>query len=373
MMSEPGMISFGGGNPATEAFPSKEIRAISDNLLAEEPGQVLQYSLTEGYPALREQGKKYLNRNFDIVKEQDTVIVTTGSQQVMDLLGKIICNEGDVIATENPAFMGALNAFRSYGAKLVGIDMEPDGVNLAQLEAVLSAPQKPKVFYTIPNFQNPTGITTSLEKRQAVYELCAKYGVLILEDDPYGALRISGSPIAPIKSFDTAGIVMHASSFSKVLAPGMRLAMCAGPSELMAKMALAKQVSDVHTTLWSQRVCERFLALHDMEKHLERVSGIYRKKANLMISEFERLMGGRIKFNRPEGGMFVWVTLPDNIDTAEFVRRCLEKKLMLVPGNAFTVDENAKVQSVRTNFSTPTEEQIKAGAQIMASVLDELS
>lgn len=371
-MSDPELISFAGGNPAAEAFPVEEISRISAELLRQDPTGTLQYSITEGYTPLRKAGEEYLNREFLIKKPEDSLIITSGSQQVMDFLAKLLCNEGDVIATEDPAFLGALNAFRSFGAKLVGVELEEDGVNLAALEAVFSATPKPKLFYTIPNFQNPSGVTTSLAKRKAIYGLAKKHGVLVLEDNPYGELRISGEEIPPIKSFDEEGVVVYAASLSKIFAPGLRVAFCVGPAEILQKMVVAKQSNDVHTNVWAQRVCERFLTECDMDAHITRLRSIYREKAETMMREIDEKLAGRVRYIRPQGGMFLWLTLPPSVPMQTFVQKCLAKKLALVPGNAFFVDEEAPCQSVRANFSAPSKAQIQTGVTIMATVLDEM-
>ncbi len=371
-MADPTLISFAGGNPDADSFPAGAIRAISDELLRDEPAATLQYSITEGYPPLIEAGKAYLNREWKVVGEGDSVIITAGSQQVMDLFSRLVCDEGDLVAVDDPAFLGALNSFRAYGVRLAGVPVQPDGPDLAALEAILTGDVKPRFYYTIPNFQNPTGAVTSLEKRKAIYELCTRHGVPILEDNPYGELRIEGEGLPPIKSFDTENAVVYAASMSKILSPGMRVAFCVGESELMGKMVLAKQGNDVHTNLWGQRVCERFLTRYDMEEHLARLRGIYREKALLMTEELKRQLGDKLSFWAPQGGMFIWATLPAGVDTPAFVQRCLAKKLAIVPGSAFFVDEAAPCQSVRLNFSTPTKQQIVQGVSIMAEVLGEL-
>ena len=369
-MNTSDLISFAGGNPDATAFPVAEIEEISAKLLQQEPVPTLQYSVTDGYPGLLIQGEKYVNQFWPVKKDGDGMMVASGSQQIMDILAKLLCNKGDVVATEDPAFLGALASFRGYEAKLVGVEMEQDGVNLAALEAVLSAPEKPKLYYTIPNFQNPTGITTSLAKRKAVYELCKKHGVPILEDNPYGELRISGEDIPPIKSFDEEGLVVYAASLSKIFAPGLRVAFCVAPKELLTKMVTAKQSVDVHTNIWAQRVCEAFFREKDMNAHITRLRGIYREKANCMTQELDRCLAGRVGYQKPEGGMFIWLTLPEEVPMREFVQNCLQEKLAVVPGNAFYVDEDAACHSVRINFSTPTKEQIVTGVEIMEKVLN---
>lgn len=369
-MNDPSLISFAGGNPAAESFPIDAIRQFSDELLSQDPIGALQYSVTEGYPPLRQAVREYANREFPVVTAQDDLIITSGSQQIIEFMTKLLCNEGDVVAVEEPAFLGAYNSMRSFGAKLAGVPLQPDGVDLACLEQVF-ARQKPKFFYCIPNFQNPTGYTTSLEKRKAIYELAVKYQVPVLEDDPYGVLRICGEALPPIKHFDTQGAVVYAGSFSKVLCPGMRLAFCAGDADLIGKMVVAKQGSDVHTNIWAQRVCERILTQIDLDRHFAYLQAIYREKAEYMMQQLDERLSGRIHYNKPQGGMFLWVTLPDSVDAAEFVQRCLQKKLAVVPGSAFYTTD-VPCQSIRLNFSTPTKEQIAKGVEIMDSVLREL-
>ena len=372
-MSDPSLISFAGGNPAADSFPVADIRAFSDKLLETDPVGMLQYSVTEGYGPLRQACRDFANRKWPVVKKSDEVIITSGSQQVIEFMAKLLCNEGDVVAVEEPAFLGAYNSMRSFGAVLRGVPLQPDGVDLEALEAAFAAEPKPKFFYCIPNFQNPTGYTTSAAKRKAIYELAVKYGVPVLEDDPYGALRISGEDVPPIKHFDETGAVVYAGSFSKILCPGMRLAYCAGQPEFITKMVTAKQGSDVHTNVWAQRVCERILTQTDMNAHIARLQAIYRDKANYMMEKIDEELAGAVSYVRPEGGMFLWAKLPAEVPTAAFVQRCLEKKLAVVPGSAFYTDSGVDQPFVRLNFSTPTKEQIDRGVAIMADVLDELT
>lgn len=372
-MSDPGLISFAGGNPAADSFPVADIRAFSDKLLETDPVGMLQYSVTEGCGPLREACRAFANRKWPVVKKSDEVIITSGSQQAIEFMAKLLCNEGDVVAVEEPAFLGAYNSMRSFGAVLRGVPLQPDGVDLEALEAAFAAEPKPKFFYCIPNFQNPTGYTTSAAKRKAIYELAVKYGVPVLEDDPYGALRISGEDVPPIKHFDETGAVVYAGSFSKILCPGMRLAYCAGQPEFITKMVTAKQGSDVHTNVWAQRVCERMLRETDMNAHIARLQAIYREKAGCMMEKLDERLSSAVTYVRPEGGMFIWAKLPGEMPAGEFARRCLEKKLAVVPGSAFYTDSAVDRPFVRLNFSTPTKEQIDRGVAVMAEVLAEMT
>lgn len=373
-MNDPELISFAGGNPAADSFPIEAIRHFSAELLQNEPVAALQYSISEGHPAMRAAARDFANRQWLVVSERDEIIITSGSQQIIEFMAKLLCNEGDTVAVEEPAFLGGYNAISSFGAQLVGVDVEPDGVNLAALEAVFAANPKPKFFYCIPNFQNPTGYCTSLEKRKAIYKLAVQYGVPVLEDDPYGALRIAGQALPPIKHFDTEGAVVYAGSFSKIFCPGLRLAFCAADPGLIGKMTVAKQVSDVHTNIFAQRICERVLTQTDMDAHIQRLQNIYRDKAEYMMAQIDEKLTGRIQYIKPQGGMFVWATLPEGVSASEFTSRCLAKKLAVVPGAAFYASESkaAACNSVRLNFSTPTKPQIEQGVAIMSRVLTEM-
>ncbi|NLA77019.1 MAG: PLP-dependent aminotransferase family protein, partial [Clostridiales bacterium] len=293
---------------------------------------------------------------------------TSGAQQVMDLATKTLCNEGDTIICENPSFIGSLNCFRSYGCRLVGVDVEADGMNTAQLENALKSEKNVRFIYTIPNFQNPSGATMSLENRHAVYELAKKYGVLIVEDNPYGDLRVTGKHIEAIKSFDTEGIVIYAGSFSKILSPGIRVGYSIAPSEISAKMTVGKQGEDVHTPVFNQMLVDEWMATSDFEGHIEKICGIYRAKLGLMCDLIESELGSFVEYVRPEGGLFVWCRLPDRVDMPDFCKKAVENKVAVVPGIAFLPDENAKSSCIRLNFSTPSSENIEKGMAILAKV-----
>ncbi len=366
--SDPEVISFGGGNPAKEAFPVEAIKRISNELFEEDPISMLQYGITEGYGPLRESAKAFFNRDDQVSKEYDDIIITTGSQQIMDLLAKCVCNEGDIVISEDPSFLGALNSFRSNGATLVGVPVEEDGMNMEALEKAMQMKPTPKFLYVIPNFQNPMGTTMSLEKRKKTYELAKKYGVLILEDNPYGDLRFAGEMVAPIKSFDEDGIVVYAASLSKIIAPGMRVAVAIGHKTLLQKMTVAKQVADVHSNVWAQRVMDRFLRETDMNEHLTRLQAIYRDQATLMLKEMDEHFHPSVKYTRPEGGMFIWVTFPDGVDVNAFIQDAIKQKVAVVPGVAFLCDDKAPCQSIRMNFSTPTKENIIKGVRILGEL-----
>ena len=370
LASDPSIISFAAGNPAPEAFPSDAIAKITAEILADNPISALQYSVTEGYLPLRQALKSYLAKRFDVGKENDELIILSGAQQAMDFTFKVLCDEGDVVITEEPSFVGALNTFRSHQVNLVGVAMEDDGISIEGLEKALHEnKEKVRFIYLIPTFQNPSGITMSLAKRKACYKLAKEYGVAILEDNPYGELRFSGEDIPPIKSFDEDGIVIYVGTFSKILAPGIRIGYALLPNELSARMVVAKQCNDTHTNIMSQILCHRFMTEYDFDAHLSELSRIYKKKSGIMLGLLDEKLSGKIKYTRPEGGLFVWCELPEGIDMPGFVAKLLDNKLAVVPGNAFMTDPDMPTQTFRMNYSTPSDEQLAQGMEILVKVL----
>lgn len=373
MTSNPDIISFAGGNPASDAFPVEDLKRISAELFEEDPIGLLQYGITEGDAGFLEAANKFFNREEQVTRAVDQIIATTGSQQIMDLLTKVLCNEGDVVACEEPAFLGALNSFKEDGAVLRGVGFTKEGeLDLAQLETALSIQPRPKFFYTIPNFQNPMGTTMSLETRKQVLALCKKYGVLILEDNPYGAIRFTNEHVPSIKSLDEDDMVIYAASLSKILAPGLRLAVCIGREDIVGKMVVAKQGADVHTNLWAQKVAARFLSTCDMNAHLSRIQAIYKKKCELMLKTMDETFDQRVTYTRPDGGMFIWVNLPEGSDVLKFAKEAIENNVAIVPGISFYTSEEKPCYAIRLNFSTPTDEKIVKGIQILGQMTHQL-
>ena len=363
--ADPSVISFAAGNPASEAFPVKEIAEITADIFANDPITALQYSVTEGYPALRTRLKEFVKSHYHIGNESDDLIIMSGAQQGIELSCKVLCNEGDVVICEVPSFVGSLNSFKSFNAKLVGVPVENGGMNLEKLETALKENPHTKLIYVIPNFQNPSGTCMSLEKRKGLYDLAKKYGVMILEDNPYGDLRFDGEDIPSIKSFDEDGIVIYCGSFSKILAPGLRVGYLVADHDFLQKVVVGKQAADVHTNILAQMICERFLANYDMEAHLANLKQIYKKKCGLMLSCIEQQFNPAVKHTVPEGGLFIWCTLPDGVDMMKFCSDAVQKKVAVVPGVAFMPYEDYASQSFRMNFSTPPDEQIIKGVEIL--------
>ncbi|MCL2089475.1 MAG: PLP-dependent aminotransferase family protein [Oscillospiraceae bacterium] len=357
------VIPFSAGNPSSEAFPAAEIAGITADILANESTTALQYGITEGYAPLIGAVKQNLAAKLTIA-DTDDVIITSGAQQAIELSARAICNPGDRIMCENPTFIGGINAFKAAGLVLSGVDVEEDGINIEAAEKAASAV---KMIYVIPNSQNPTGVTMSLEKRKALYQIACKHNLIIIEDDPYGDISFSGKTVPPIKSFDTEGRVIYAGSFSKTIAPALRIGFALCNKEILQKFVILKQITDVHTTSLSQMICYRFMRDYDYNAHLDSISRIYKNKCSLMLEGIEEHLSG-VEFTRPDGGLFIWCTLPSGIDLLEFAQKAIQRKVAIVPGIAFLTDENQPSSSFRLNFSTPSEEAIVKGIRILGEV-----
>ena len=368
--SDPSVIAFAGGSPAVDAFPCEAVKTVCAEILEENPVSALVYGVSEGYDPLRDTLKKWLKKRSNIGTDDDTIIITAGGTQVIDITTRIMTSEGDTIICEEPSFVGSLNAFRSHGCKLKGVPIESDGMNIEALEKAIKECPDAKFIYTIPNFQNPGGTTLSLEKRKAMYKLAKDNGLLILEDDPYGTLRVDGDDVPTIKSMDTDGIVIYAGSFSKILAPGIRVAYAVVPKAFSKAFVIGKQVSDVHTGVLNQMIIQRWFEEYDVDAHIEEIKKIYRKKLNLMCDCLDEYCP-EIEYVRPQGGLFLWAKLPENIDMIDYCKRLVEKKVAVVPGTAFMIDDEAPCRYIRMNFSTPSDENIIKGIKIMADVLKE--
>ncbi len=372
LAADPKIIAFSAGNPSQEAFPVEEVRRWTADILEQDPILALQYSLSEGYTPLRLRIADFLKERYNVGSADDDILITTGAEQALDLVTKVLCNEGDAILCEAPSFVGALNTFRSYHTKLIGVEMEEDGIDLAKLEEALQTHNNIKFMYLIPNFQNPSGITMSLEKRKKVLELSVKYNVPIVEDNPYGDLRFRGEAVPAIKSMDTSGNVIYVGSFSKVLSPGLRVAYLCTPKALVPKLTVAKQCTDVHTPILNQLLCYKFLTEFDFDAHIARCSAIYKSKYELMAQTIERSFSKKVKVTRPDGGLFLWCTLPEGTDIMAFSKLAVERGVAVVPGNAFLMEEGDISTAFRLNYSTPSDEKIVKGIEILGQLTKEL-
>jgi len=364
------VIAFAAGNPSPEAFPAEQVADLAHEILKNQSITALQYGLTPGYEPLRKHLAPYLSKNYNVGGDNDQILITSGATQGIELAAKVFCNEGDTVITENPSFIGSLNSFRSYNINVVGVDMEFDGMNMDKLEETLKKTSNARFIYVIPNFQNPSGWTMSLEKRKRLYELAVKYNTLILEDNPYGDLRYFGEDIPSIKSFDKENIVLYAGSFSKIISPGLRVGFLLAPEEYFAKLAVAKQASDVHTPLLNQMIVYEYMMRHGLKEHIKKICDIYRRKLQLTLDCLEKCLGEKLSYVKPEGGLYVYCRLPEHIDMMEYCKKTLEAGVAVVWGSAFLVDENEKTQYFRINFSTPTDEQLVKGIEILGQVFN---
>lgn len=370
-MANPEIISLAGGNPASELFPSDELSKIAGKILMTSPTLALQYGTTDGYPKMIECARARAAK-VNSVSEDDAILIMTGANQGIDLTAKAVLNKGDKIIVESPSFIGSLNAFRTYEAELVGVEVEADGMSMEGLEKALKENSGVKMIYTIPTFQNPTGATMSEEKRKKMLELANKYDVLILEDNPYGDLRFSGEDVPTIKSMDTEGRVVYAGSFSKILSPGMRLGYIVAPAPLVEKIEILKQVNDVHTPMITQLMCVEFMKKYDIDKYIAKNRELYGKKCAAMAAAMEKYFpAGKVKWVVPEGGIFLWCECPTITDISPIVDKCLEKKVAIVPGSNFATDIFAPSNKFRLNYSSASIENIEEGIKRLGEVLTE--
>jgi len=368
LTADPSFIAFAAGNLSAEFFPVEQLKKLSDSVLETSS---LQYSVTEGYEPLREIVALRYGKKYGIGNSDDSVLITAGGQQVINLATQCLVNSGDVVLCENPTFVGALNAFRAYGAKIIGIPTTNEGMCLDALEAALEANDNVKLIYTIPTFQNPNGTTMPVENRKRLLELAKKYDVMILEDSPYFELAFDGEITPTIKSFDTDGYVIFAGSFSKTIAPGIRVGFSIAPKWITSRMTIAKQTQDVHTNGVFMRVVYKYLRDFNVDAHIQQYQQLYAKKSSLMLSLMDELFDKRVSFTRPKGGLFLWCDLPKGYSGTVLANNMLEKKVAIVPGAAFDTEDNINNTGFRLNFSVPTEENIKTGIKLLADGIDE--
>ena len=369
--ADPAVISLAGGNPNPELFPGEALSDIAAEMLRDHPVTALQYGITEGYTPLREAIRERLARIERIGTDNDDVLVTSGGQQGIELATKCLVNEGDVVIVEQPSFIGATNAFRSYGARLVGVPVREDGMDLDELERVIAQNQNVKIIYTIPTFQNPMGVTMSVDKRRRLYDIALKYGVLILEDNPYGELTFDGVKMPTIKSMDTEGIVLYSGSFSKILAPGLRLGFMCAPRAIIQKMVVAKQISDVHTPMLTQLIATEYMKRYDLDALIGNMRENYAHKCKTMLDAMDEFFPADVTYTRPGGGLFIWCDLGHGLDTLALSKRAIEQKVVYVPGNTFMVDMDQPTSTLRLNYSTMSDEKIVEGIRRLGGVFRE--
>ena len=370
--ADPEVISLAGGNPAPELFPNEELADIAAELLKNQPVLSLQYGVTEGYTPLREAVKARLKRVEHIDNVGDEVIIVSGGQQGIELSTKALVNEGDTVIVEEPSFIGALNAFRSYNAHLAGVKMDEDGMNITALEEAIAENKNAKLIYTIPTFQNPMGATMSLEKRKAVYEIARKNNLIIIEDNPYGDLTFDGTKVPTIKSMDTDGRVIYCGSFSKILAPGLRIGFVCANQAIVQKIVVGKQVSDVHTAMLPQLLAYEYMTRFDLDVAIVKMRANYAHKCHTMLDAIARDFPAGVTYTRPNGGLFIWCDLGHGVDTQALAATCAANKVVYVPGSTFMVDMDKPSSALRLNYSTMSDERIAEGIRRLGAIFSEV-
>ena len=370
LTEQPEIISFAGGLPAPELFPIEEMKQVCLKVLDTDGRAALQYSPTEGYLPLRKIISERMKSSKVEVPAED-ILITSGSQQGLEFSGKVFLDEGDTVICESPTYLGALNAFMSYVPNFVEVEMDQDGMKMDELEKALKANPNAKFIYTIPDFQNPSGITMSLERRKRIVELAVKYNIPIVEDNPYGELRFEGERLPAIKHFDTTGIVAFLGTFSKTFSPGLRVGWVAASPEVVRKYVLVKQGADLQCNSMSQRETAAFVQMFDIDKHISKIIEVYRRRRDLMIGTMEKEFPKNVKFTYPSGGLFTWVELPEGIDAADVLKLALEEKVAFVPGGSF-YPNGGNENHFRLNYSCMPEDKIVEGITRLGKVLKSL-
>ncbi|MCC4483058.1 aminotransferase-like domain-containing protein [Limosilactobacillus reuteri] len=366
--ADPKIISFAGGLPAPELFPVKEMKAAVDKVFEEHGQEAMQYGAAKGVTALRKVIQQHVKKKENVDSELDNVLVTTGSEQALDLVGKAFVDPGDTVLVEQPTYLCALDVFRSYGANFASVEMDEDGMKMDALEEALKANPNTKLIYTVPNFQNPTGRTMTEERRKQLAELAEKYDVYVLEDNPYGEIRFAGQHVPAVKSFDKSGHVLYMSTFSKTLAPGFRLGWLVADKNVVNKLTVLKQSADLHTDNLAQFAVAQFFADNDVDAHVKEISALYGKRKDLMLEGIKKYFPEGVKYTDPEGGMFLWVEVPGVDDTVELFKECLEHDVAFVPGDPFFAD-GVQPGAFRLNYSNMKEDQIEVGLKRLGAAL----
>lgn len=363
----PEIISFAGGLPNPESFPVETISKAVNKVLSENGKEALQYSTTEGYRPLREYiAQRYESQGLNI--QPDEILITNGSQQCLDLVGKVFLNKNDTVVLENPTYLAAIQAFSLYEPIFKSVTLEEDGADLNELENILIE-ENPKIFYSVTSFQNPTGITYSKNKRKDLADLLKEHETVFVEDNPYGEIRFIGEDIPPVKSYLSDSILFG--SFSKIVSPGMRLGWIVANEEVMDKLITLKQASDLHSNYFTQRIVYQYLKDNPVDEHIQKIRDLYRTQRNTMIAMMEKYFPPEVQFTRPEGGMFIWATLPEGISTLELFDMAIKENVAFVPGQAFHTDGSGE-NTMRLNFSNSNPESIEEGIKRLATTIKEI-
>ena len=368
LIEKPEVISFAGGLPAPELFPIEEMKEISRIVLEESGTQALQYSTTEGFQPLREQIARRMNSKNKTNVTKDDILITNGSQQGLDFAGRVFLNEGDVVLCESPSYLGAINAFKSYGSKFIEVPTDKDGMIMEELEKILEVTENVKMIYVIPDFQNPTGITWTLERRKKFIEIISKYEIPVLEDNPYGELRFKGESLPSLKSMDKKGLVIFLGTFSKILCPGYRLGWTCASQNILKKFIFVKQVADLQASSISQIEVSKFIDLYNLDNHVKKINEVYARRRDLMLETMKEEFPEGVEYTYPEGGLFIWVELPKHLDSRIIMKDCLANNVAYVPGWSFFPNGGTE-NCFRLNYSNMSDDRIVEGIKRIGLVL----
>lgn len=370
LTAQPDIISFAGGLPAPELFPVEEIAKVSHDLVLKEGRQLLQYATTEGRPSLRAKIAKRMADKYHTVVDKDDILITTGSQQCLDFVGKLFLNPGDVVLCESPSYLGALNAFNAYEPQFVEVPTDNGGLIPEELDKILAGTPNCKFIYVIPDFQNPTGRTWSMERRHAFMEVVNKYNLPVVEDNPYGELRYEGEILPSLKSLDTKGLVMFLGTFSKIFCPGLRLGWVAAEHSVLEQFVKIKQSADLHTSNFDQGVADAYMEAYDLDEHVKDIVALYKHRRDIILQAMADEFPAGTEWTHPEGGLFLWLTFPEGVSALQVFKKCIEMKVAGVIGDAFYPNDKTD-RSMRINFSNMPDERIKEGISRMAKAIRE--
>jgi len=370
LTSRSDIISFAGGLPAPDCFPIDQLKGISKEVLQDMGVEALQYNATEGYLPLREKIAKRMQKQGMDAKA-DNILMTSGSQQGLDFSGKIFTDPGDIVLCESPSYLGAINAFKAYGAEFVEVDTDENGMIPEDLEAKLEKYDRVRMIYVIPDFQNPTGRTWSVERRKALLSLAKKYNKVVIEDNPYGELRYEGESLPSVYALDKDDLVVYLGTFSKTFCPGLRIGWVCASDEILNKYILVKQGADLHSNAMAQRELSLFLDHYDFDAHIDRLVKLYRHRRDIMVDALDKYFPKDIKYVKPEGGLFLWLEVSDKIDTKPFLQDAIKEGVAFVPGNSFFPNGGVD-NGMRLNFSNMDDENIEAGMARLGALLKNL-
>lgn len=368
LTENPEIISFAGGAPAPELFPVQEMIQVTEKVLRESGEQALQYGTTEGFDPLREKIAERMNRKFKTNFLCDNILITSGSQQGLDFTGKIFLNEGDVVLCESPTYLAAINAFQAYMPRFIEVPTDSSGMIIGELERLLETTNNIKFIYIVPDFQNPSGNSWSIERRQQFMDVVKDYDVAVIEDNPYSEIRFEGEMPPSMKSMDEKGQVICLGTFSKTFCPGLRIGWVAAETNLLEKYILVKQSADLHTSSLSQRSIAQYMDSYDFDANIDKIKAVYKKRRDIMLKTMEEEFPKGISFTRPAGGLFLWVVLPEHIDAKEVAAKSIAYNVAFVPGESFFPNYKKK-NTLRLNYSNMPEDRIVEGIKRLAIVL----